>query len=164
MLVCDGTDSASVRRFRMKVTCCQVGLFLLLLISGSGTNAVAYGFPGSCLYGASPTGDLGCWDPVDVASETIDGMRKPFIQLCNPGIIQSASAYGRGLTNLKMRVTLRIGHNPVPMYILMFWVEWACWFRLISLSHGQGHDPALITVHDSISVNHREESPHLAPG
>jgi len=128
MLVCDEMDSASVRRLRMKVKCCQVGLFLLLLISGSGTNAVAYDFPGSCLCRASATGDLGCGVPADVASETIEEIRNPFIQLCNPGIIQSASAYGRGLPNLKMRVDPlpELVPNPVPMYILMFWVEWAC--------------------------------------
>ncbi len=128
MLVCDGTDRASVRRFRMKVICCQVGLFLLLLISGSGTNAVAYDFPGSCLCRASATGDLECGVPVDVVSETIDEIRNPFIELSNPGIIQSASAYGRGLPHLKMRVDPlpELVPNPVPMYMLMLWIEWAC--------------------------------------
>jgi hypothetical protein len=128
MLVSDGTDRASVKRVRMKVKCCHVGLFLLLLISGSGTNAVAYDFPGSCVYRASAIGELGRGDPVDIASETIDEIRNPFIQLCNPGIIQSAAAYGRGLPNLKMRVDPlpELVPIPVPMYILMFWVDWAC--------------------------------------
>jgi hypothetical protein len=101
---------------------------LLLLVSISATNATAYDFPGSCLYRASATGDLGRGDPVNVASETIDEIRNPFIELCNPGIIQSATAYGRGLPNLRMPVDPLPGSvpNPVPMYILMFWVEWAC--------------------------------------
>jgi hypothetical protein len=126
--VCDGTDRASVRRFRMKVKCCQAGLLLLLLVSGSGTNAVACGFTGSYLYPASATGDLGCGAPADVASEAIDEIRNPFIQLSNPGIIQSVSAYGRGLHHLKMRVDPlpELVPNPVPMYILMLWIEWAC--------------------------------------
>jgi hypothetical protein len=112
----------------MKVKCCQVGLFLLLLSSGSGANAVAYDFPGSCLHRASATEDLGCGVPVDVASDPIDEIRKPFIQLSNPGIIQSATAYGRGSPNLRMPVDPLPGSvpNPVPMSILMFWVEWAC--------------------------------------
>ena len=128
MLVCDGTNRASVRRFRMKVTCCQVGLFLLLLFSGSGTNAVAYDFPGSYLCRASATGDLGYGVPVDVVSERIDEIRNPFVPFSDPGIIQSASAYGRGLPNLKMRVDPlpELVPNPVPMYMLMLWIEWAC--------------------------------------
>jgi hypothetical protein len=128
MLVCDGTDGASVRRFRIKVIGCLVGLFLLLLISGRETNAVAYDFPGSCFCRASATGDLGCGSPVAVVSETIDEIRNPFIQLSNPGITQSASAYGRGLHHLKMRVDPlpELVPNPVPMNILMLWIEWAC--------------------------------------
>jgi hypothetical protein len=128
MLVSDGMDSASVRRLRMKVKCCQLGLFLLLLISGSGTNAGAYDFPGSCLFRASATGDQGCGVPMDVGSETIEEIRNSFVQLCKSGIIQSASAYGRGLPHLKLRVDPlpELVPNPVPMYILMFWVEWAC--------------------------------------
>ena len=112
----------------MKVICCQVGLFLLLLFSGSGTNAVAYDFPGSYLCRASATGDLGYGVPVDVVSERIDEIRNPFVPFSDPGIIQTASAYARGLPNLKMRVDPlpESVPNPVPMYMLMLWIEWAC--------------------------------------
>jgi hypothetical protein len=102
-------------------------LFLLLLISGSVTNAVAYDFPGSCFCRASGTVDLECGIPVAVVSETIDEIRNPFIELSNPGIIQSASAYGRGLHHLKMPVDPlpELVPNPVPMYMLMFWLRLA---------------------------------------
>ena len=128
MLVCDGMDRAFVRRFRIKVIGCLAVLLLLLLVSGSGTTAVAYDFPGSCFCRASETVDLECGVPVAVVSETIDEIRNPFIELSDPGIIQSASAYGRGLHHLKMRVDPlpELVPNPVPMYMLMLWIEWAC--------------------------------------
>jgi hypothetical protein len=128
MLVSAGTTGPSKRRVQMKVKCCQVGLFLVLLISSVGTNAAASYFPGSCPYPTSATGDMGRGRPVDVSSQAVDEIRNSFIQSYHPGILQSAAVYGQGLPNLKTRVDPFPGSvpSPVPMYILMFWVEWAC--------------------------------------
>jgi hypothetical protein len=87
---------------------CQAALSILFLVAGSVTGPTAWDSSGSCLYEASAAGN-------------------PSIQPDKPGIVQSASAYGRGLTNPKMRIDPLPESipKPVPMYLLLFWIEWA---------------------------------------
>jgi len=51
----------------------------------------------------------------------------PYIQIDSPEMLQTATANGRGMSDLKLLVEPlpESVPKPVPMYLLLFWIEWA---------------------------------------
>ena len=92
----------------MKMKCSQALLCFLLLLTSIGTGATVCGSSESCLYQESVAGN-------------------PFIQIDSPETLQTAAAYGRGMSDLKLLLAPlpESVPKPVPMYLLLFWIEWA---------------------------------------